>query len=97
MKSTALLERCVRTQPFTSIALPKSVIDKASTIFVRFIINCELFKRAHAQHINLLLSEEAPVTTTQVLLGKTSKLYTVELNNPVSEVLKNTANYTVLA
>ncbi len=31
------------------------------------------FKRSHAQHVHFLLCEEAPVATTNVLLGKTGK------------------------
>ena len=56
-----------------------------------------LFERSHAQHLYFLLSKEAPVATTEILLCKSCKLYTVELHYAIAEVLEDTANDTVLA
>ena len=56
-----------------------------------------LFERSHAQHLHFLLSEEAPVATTEILLCKSCKLYAVELHYAIAEVLEDTANDTVLA
>ena len=56
-----------------------------------------LFERSHAQHLHFLLSEEAPVATTEILLCKSCKLYAVELYYAIAEVLEDTANDTVLA
>ena len=60
-------------------------------------MKCSLFKSTHAEHVNFLLCKEAPVTTTEVLLGQTCKLYTVELGYTITEALEDTANDTVLA
>ena len=56
-----------------------------------------LLKRTHLQDINLLLSEVAPATTWQVLLGEACKVNAVELNDTVAEVLEDTTDDTVLA
>ena len=58
---------------------------------------CFLFKSTHAEHVNFLLCQEAPVATTEVLLSQTGKLYTVELGDTIAKALENTTNDTVLA
>ena len=47
--------------------------------------------------VNLFLSEVAPITTTNVLLGKTCKLHAVELDNLVTQALEDAAHNAVLA
>ena len=56
-----------------------------------------LFKSSHAQHIHFLLSEEAPVAATEVLLCESCELHAVELNDAITEVFEYTAHDTVLA
>ncbi len=46
---------------------------------------------------NLIFGEEAPSTTLEVLLCKTSIVYTVEFLHRVAEVLEHTTHYTVAA
>ena len=56
-----------------------------------------LFESTHSEHLHFLLGEETPVATTEVLLGKTSELYAVELGYVIAKALEDTAHDTVLA
>ena len=47
-------------------------------------MNYQLLIRSHTQAVNLLLGQITPVTTTKVLLGQTSKLYTVEFRHLIT-------------
>ena len=107
MKSTALLLRCVRTQPFTQTSFPKSELFSTSTIFILFtFLPFSLFYLftflplligTHTQAVNLLLGEVTPVATTQVLLGQSCKLYAVEFRHLIAKALEDTAHDAVLA
>ena len=54
-----------------------------------------LFKCAHLEHVNLVLSEETPIATLYILLGKSGKVYSVELYHLVTKVFEDTTYDTV--
>lgn len=56
-----------------------------------------LFEGTHAEHVNFLLGEEAPIAATEILLGETGKLHAVELNDTIAKALEDTAHDAVLA
>lgn len=74
---------------------PKYVSSKKLQPLILIVVL--LFKSSHAQHVNFLLCEEAPVAAAEILLSQTSKEHTVELDNSVSEAFEDTADNTVLA
>lgn len=74
---------------------PKYVSSKKLQPLILIVVL--LFKSSHAQHVNFLLCEEAPVAAAEILLSQTCKEHTVELDNSVSETFEDTANDTVLA
>ena len=57
----------------------------------------KLLKRTHAQHVDFLFGKEAPVATTEVLLGKSGKEHAVEFGNTIAKALEDAANDAVLA
>ena len=56
-----------------------------------------LFVCSHAETVDFLFGEVAPIATTDVLLSETSKLYTVELDDLIAEALEDAADNAVLA
>ena len=60
-------------------------------------LNLRLFVSTHAETVDFLLSEVAPVATTEVLLGKAGELYAVKLENLVAQSLEDAAHDAVLA
>ena len=76
-------------------AAPKYVSSKKLQPLILIVVL--LFKSSHAQHVNFLLCEEAPVAAAEILLSQTCKEHTVELDNSVSEAFEDTADDTVLA
>ena len=54
-----------------------------------------LLKSSHAQHVDFLLGEEAPVAAAQVLLCESGKLHAVELDHTVAEAFEDTAHDTL--
>lgn len=56
-----------------------------------------LFEGTHAEHVNFLLGEEAPIAATEILLGETGKLHAIELNDTIAKALEDTAHDAVLA
>ena len=56
-----------------------------------------LLERSHSQNVDFLLCKESPVASTEILLGKTSKLDTVELDDTIAEALEDATHDTVLA
>ena len=63
----------------------------------RCIYVYELFKRVLFQEVYLFLSEVAPASAWQVLLGETCEIHAVELHNVIAERFENAAYHTVAA
>ncbi len=51
-----------------------------------------LFKRPHTKHADLVFGEETPVTTLDILLGQSGKIYAIEFDNMVAETFKDATN-----
>ena len=55
-----------------------------------------LFKCAHTEHLYFFFCKITPITATYVLLSKTCKIYTIELDYMVTEAFEDTTHDTVL-
>ena len=56
-----------------------------------------LFEGTHAEHFHFFLGEETPVAAADILLGESGKLYAVELDHTIAEMLEDTTHDAVLA
>ena len=53
------------------------------------------FERTHTQEVDLLLSEIAPASAREILLGQTGEIDAVEFRDTISEMLENAAHDTI--
>ena len=93
-KSALLLSSCLQARAADVAAGPLYLNIRPSNLIKQTV---DLLERSHTKHFHFLLGQITPVATTQVLLCQSGKLYAVEFDHSVSEMLEYAADDAVLA